>query len=113
MRFLTPLLAGAALLTLAAPLAASAQPFHDGGERGDHQQGGFDHRDGRGYGDRGRGERGFGRSYGYGFGIPYVYGAPYAYDDGAYPAYGYADYGYGYRFHHHWGQGHRGFHRGW
>jgi hypothetical protein len=112
MRFLTPLLAGAALLTLAAPLAASAEPFHGGGDRGYHQQGGgFDHRDGRGYGDQGRGERGFSRSYGYGFGVPYGYDDT-AWD-GGYPAYGYADYGYGYRFHHHWDHGHRGFRRGW
>lgn len=54
MRFLKPLLAGAALLTLVAPAAASAEPYffggHDGG-RGDYHARDYGDYHARDYGD--------------------------------------------------------------
>ena len=98
MRFTKPLLAGAALLTLAAPALASAQSFDRG----------FDHRDG-GYEQR-RGDDGFRnrefaqRDYGYRGGYR-TFGSDY--DHGDYR------YSFGYRHHHHHWWEHRWDSRGW
>ena len=96
MRLLKPLLAGAALLTLAAPALASAQSFyHDGGRDyqrdGGYEYRGFDRRDGGDYGYR----------------QPAFVQRDYGYRDGGYRPYGddygYRDFGYGYGHrHHHW-----------
>jgi hypothetical protein len=62
MRLLKPLLAGAALLTLAAPALASAQPFnHDGGR--DYQRDGGYHQRHEGFRHRDNGYRTYGYDY--------------------------------------------------